>query len=92
MRNRRNIRESEIANNIDLLHREKGIPKSTLIEIFENSILHAAHKALGAERDLEVSYDPSNQVQEITIFEYKTIKRCILPETISERCVHSECI
>lgn len=73
MRNRRNIRESEIANNIDLLHKEKGIPKSTLIEIFENSILHAAHKALGAERDLEVSYDPSNPIQEITIFEYKTI-------------------
>jgi N utilization substance protein A len=73
MRNRRNIRESEIANNIDLLHKEKGIPKSVLIEIFENSILHAAHKALGAERDLEVSYDPSNPLQEITIFEYKTI-------------------
>ena len=69
MRNRRNIRESEIANNIDLLHKEKGIPKSVLIEIFENSILHAAHKALGAERDLEVSYDPSNPLQEITIFE-----------------------
>ena len=80
MRNRRNIRESEIANNIDLLHREKGIPKSTLIEIFENSILHAAHKALGAERDLEVSYDPSNPVQEITIFEYKTIVEDVLDE------------
>ena len=35
MRNRRNIRESEIANNIELLHKEKGIPKSVLIEIFE---------------------------------------------------------
>ncbi len=73
MRNRKNIRESEIANSIDLLHKEKGIPKATLIEIFENAILHAAHKKLGAERDLEVSYDPSNPVQEITIFEYKTI-------------------
>jgi N utilization substance protein A len=73
MRPRRNIRESEIANTIEQLHREKGIPKAKLIEIFENAILHAAQKALGVTRELEVSYDPSNPVQEITIFEYKTI-------------------
>ena len=79
MRPRKNIRESEIANSIDQLHREKGIPKARLIEIFENAMLQAAHKALGAERELEVSYDPTNPVQEITIFEYK-----IVVETVTD--------
>ena len=55
------------------MHKEKGIPKSVLIEILKTQSCTPHTKRSEQNRDLEVSYDPSNPLQEITIFEYKTI-------------------
>ena len=53
-RPRENIRESEIANSIDQLHERV----SQTHRHFENAMLQKA-ATLGAERELEVSYDPN---------------------------------
>lgn len=72
-RSRGNLRESALSNLIDHLHKERNLPKDVLIKIVEGAVKQAALKSLGSNKEFEVSYDPLNPKQEITIFQFKTI-------------------
>ena len=70
-RSRGNLRESALSNLIDHLHKERNLPKDILIKIVEGAVKQAALKSLGSNKEFEVSYDPLNPKQEITIFQFK---------------------
>lgn len=72
-RTRGNLRESALSNLIDHLHKERHLPKDVLIKIVEGAVKQAALKALGSNKEFEVTYDSLNPKQEITIFQFKTI-------------------
>ena len=56
---------------IDLVSREKGIPRDVFIEALEEAILKAARKVFGEERSLEASFNPD--VGQVELFQYMTV-------------------
>ncbi len=62
---------SELIQIIDSLVKEKGISKEAVIEAITSSVLSAAHKKLGADRDMEVRFDDKRG--EIELYEYKEV-------------------
>ncbi|MBM4396469.1 MAG: transcription termination factor NusA [Deltaproteobacteria bacterium] len=60
---------------IDLVSREKGIPKAVFIEALEEAIRRAAHKVFGDERNLEAQFNPdSGQVE---LFQYMKVAEAV---------------
>ncbi len=62
---------SDLARLIDLVHREKNIPRDVLIEVLENAMVSAARKRFGPERELEAQYN--EDLGEVELFEFRTV-------------------
>ena len=48
---------SDLARLIDVVHREKNIPRDSVIEVLESAMEAAARKRFGLERDIEAQYN-----------------------------------
>jgi N utilization substance protein A len=62
---------SDLARLIDIVHREKNIPRDSVIEVVEAAMEAAARKAFGQERDIEAQYN--EELGEVQLFEFKTV-------------------
>ncbi len=62
---------SDLISIIETVCKEKGISKEAVIDAINSSVLSAAHKKLGADRDLEVRFDEKRG--EIELYEYKEV-------------------
>lgn len=62
---------SELARQIDMLHREKNIPRDAVIEVLESAMVAAARKRFGNERDIEAQFN--EELGEVELFEFKTV-------------------
>jgi N utilization substance protein A len=62
---------SELSRAIDQIVKDKGIPRETLIEASEKSILAAARKMFGPNTDIEAQYN--EELGEVELFEFKTV-------------------
>lgn len=56
---------------IDQIHKEKGIPKESLIEAIEQAMLSAARKKFGLAGELEAQYN--SEFGEVELFQFKTV-------------------
>jgi N utilization substance protein A len=56
---------------IDLVSREKGIPRDVFIEALEEAILKAAKKVFGEERTLEAAFNP--ECGQVELFQYMVV-------------------
>lgn len=56
---------------IDLVSREKGIPRKVFIEALEEAILRAARKVFGEERHLETQF--SEETGQVELFQYMKV-------------------
>ena len=48
---------SDLARLIDIVHRDKSIPRDTLIEVIEDAMVAAARKRYSQERSFEAQYN-----------------------------------
>ncbi len=62
---------SDLARLIDVVHREKNIPRDAVIEVLESAMEAAARKRYGMERDIEAQYN--EELGEVELFEFKTV-------------------
>ncbi len=62
---------SDLARLIDVVQREKNIPRDSLIEVLENAMVAAARKRYGLERDIEAQYN--EDLGEVELFEFRTV-------------------
>jgi N utilization substance protein A len=62
---------SELMHIIDTVVKDKGISPEAIVEALETAILTAARKKLGADRDLEVSFN--SDLGEVELFEFKEV-------------------
>jgi N utilization substance protein A len=62
---------SDLARLIDVVHREKNIPRDAVIEVVEAAMEAAARKRFGGERDIEAQYN--EELGEVELFEWKTV-------------------
>ena len=62
---------SDLARLIDVVHREKNIPRDSVIEVLESAMEAAARKRFGLERDIEAQYN--EELGEVELFEFKTV-------------------
>ncbi|MCB9761964.1 MAG: transcription termination/antitermination protein NusA [Alphaproteobacteria bacterium] len=62
---------SDLARLIDVVHREKNIPRDAVIEVLEAAMEAAARKRYGNERDIEAQYN--EELGEVELFEFKTV-------------------
>lgn len=62
---------SELAQAIDQLMKDKGIPREVLIDASEKSILAAARKMLGPNIEVEARFN--EELGEVELFEFKTV-------------------
>jgi N utilization substance protein A len=60
-----------LAREIEIVGRDKGIKKEVLVEALESALLTAARKMYGNERDLEAHFNL--EMGEIELFEFKTV-------------------
>ncbi|MCP4804118.1 MAG: transcription termination/antitermination protein NusA [Proteobacteria bacterium] len=63
--------QSELARLIDIVHREKNIPRDAVIEVVEAAMEAAARKKYGPEHDIEGQYN--EELGEVQLFEFKTV-------------------
>jgi len=56
---------------IDLVSREKGIPRTVFISALEEAILKAAKKVFGEKRTLEAAFN--DEVGQVELFQYMTV-------------------
>ena len=56
---------------IDLVAKEKDIPREVLVQAIESSIETAAHRVFGGERELEALYNP--EVGQVELFQYMEV-------------------
>ncbi|MBI5502984.1 MAG: transcription termination factor NusA, partial [Deltaproteobacteria bacterium] len=61
---------------IDHVSRDKGIDRKVLIEAVEAAIQNAAHKALGADRQLEARYNQESG--QVDLFQYMKVVEHVL--------------
>jgi N utilization substance protein A len=66
-----------LAREIELVGRDKGIKKEVLVEALETALLTAARKVYGNTRDIEAHFNM--EMGEIELFEFKTVV-----ETVSD--------
>jgi len=62
---------SDLARLIDVVHREKNIPRDALIEVLESAMVAAARKRFGQERDIEAQFN--EDLGEVELFEFRTV-------------------
>ena len=62
---------SDLARLIDVVHREKNIPRDVLIEVIESAMVAAARKRFGMERDIEAQFNEDQG--EVELFEFRTV-------------------
>ena len=62
---------SDLARLIDVVHREKNIPRDVLIEVLESAMVAAARKRYGQERDIEAQFN--EDLGEVELFEFRTV-------------------
>ena len=62
---------SDLARLIDTVHREKNIPRDSLIEVLEMAMVAAARKRFGLERDIEAQF--SEDLGEVELFEFRAV-------------------
>jgi len=62
---------SDLARLIDMVHREKNIPRDVLIEVLESAMVAAARKRFGMERDIEAQFN--EDLGEVELFEFRTV-------------------
>lgn len=62
---------SDLARLIDVVHREKNIPRDSLIEVLEQAMVAAARKKFGPNREIEAEYNPD--LGEVELFEFRTV-------------------
>ena len=60
-----------LAREIELVGRDKGIQKEVLVEALESALLTAARKVYGSHRDIEAHFNL--EMGEIELFEFKTV-------------------
>ncbi|HJN77964.1 MAG TPA: transcription termination factor NusA [Myxococcota bacterium] len=63
--------QSELARLIDIVHREKNIPRDSVIEVVEAAMEAAARKMYGNERDIEAQYN--EELGEVQLFEFREV-------------------
>ena len=63
--------QSELARLIDIVHREKNIPRDSVIEVVEAAMEAAARKKYGNERDIEAQYN--EELGEVQLFEFREV-------------------
>jgi N utilization substance protein A len=56
---------------IDLVSREKGIPREVFVEALEEAILKAAKKVFGEERNMEAQFN--EEAGQVELFQYMTV-------------------
>lgn len=56
---------------LEQIHKEKGIPKESLIEAIESAMLSAARKKMGFYGDLEAQFNPD--LGEVELFQFKIV-------------------
>ena len=69
---------SELARLIDTVHREKNIPRDSLIEVLEQAMVAAGRKRYGLTRDLEAQFN--EDLGEVELFEFRTVVDAIEDE------------
>jgi N utilization substance protein A len=62
---------SDLARLIDVVQREKNIPRDSLIEVLESAMVAAARKRYGMEPDIEAQYN--EDLGEVELFEFRTV-------------------
>jgi len=62
---------SDLARLIDTVHREKNIPRDSVIEVLESAMEAAARKRFGMNRDIEAHYN--EELGEVELYEFKTV-------------------
>ena len=62
---------SDLARLIDLVQREKNIPRDNLIEVLESAMVAAARKRYGLDPDIEAQYN--EDLGEVELFEFRTV-------------------
>ena len=62
---------SDLARLIDTVHREKNIPRDSLIEVLEQAMVAAARKRYGQNRDIEAQFN--DDLGEVELFEFRTV-------------------
>jgi N utilization substance protein A len=62
---------SDLARLIDIVHRDKSIPRDTLIEVIEDAMVAAARKRYSQERSFEAQYN--QDLGEVELIEFKTV-------------------
>src|SRR5688572_24960823 len=60
-----------LAREIEMVGRDKGIKKEVLVEALESALLTAARKVYGSNRDIEAHFNLD--MGEIELFEFKTV-------------------
>src|SRR5690348_14365937 len=60
-----------LAREIEMVGRDKGIKKEVLVEALEQALLTAARKVYGSHRDIEAHFNLD--MGEIELFEFKTV-------------------
>jgi len=72
---------SDLARLIDVVQREKNIPRDSLIEVLESAMVAAARKRYGMDPDIEAQYN--EDLGEVELFEFRTVV-----EEIEEEDLH----
>ncbi len=62
---------SDLARLIDIVHRDKSIPRDTLIEVIEDAMVAAARKRHSQDRSFEAHYN--EDLGEVELIEFKTV-------------------
>jgi len=63
---------SELARDLDLVAREKNIPREGLVEVLEQAMVAAARKKYGMAKDFEAQWN--EELGEVELFEFRTVK------------------
>ncbi len=62
---------SPLARDLDLVAKEKNIPRDALVEVLEQAMVAAARKKYGMQKDLEAQWN--EELGEVELFEFKTV-------------------
>ena len=62
---------SPLARDLDLVSKEKNIPRDALVEVLEQAMEAAARKKYGMQKDLEAQWN--EELGEVELFEFKTV-------------------
>ena len=69
--------KESFVNALDLLEKEKGIPKEYMIERIENALVSAYHKEYGAGANVRIEFNLEKD--DVRVFQQKTVV-----ETVSD--------